>query len=139
MCIPARYGKIGIGKIQEHNMVYHSTLRQQCRARHGSATYHTIQTKSVIHTSIIIQEISIHKNGELNVKRVSEEDISLGGFEILDRKEQARQARVALIRAEKERQEQARKLEQEEYDDYDEDDSYDDEYDNEDDDYDLYV
>lgn len=106
-----------------------------------------ITSKTLIITLVIItkmnmvrcnyETISVHKDGELNVKRVSEEDISLGGFEILDRKEQARQARVALIRAEKERQEQAKKLEQEEYDDYDEDDSYDDE--GEDDDYDLYV
>lgn len=69
----------------------------------------------------------------MSVKRISEEDISLGGFEILDRKEQARQTKLALIRAEKERQEQAKKLEQEDYDEYDEEDE------DEDDDYDLYV
>lgn len=78
-------------------------------------------------------KIAIHKNGDLSVKRISEEDISLGGFEILDRKEQARQTKLALIRAEKERQEQAKKLEQEDYDEYDEEDE------DEDDDYDLYV
>ena len=61
------YVKIIFEKIQEHNMVYHSTLRQQCRARHGSATYHTIQTKSVIHTSIIIQEFYCIFNNSFNV------------------------------------------------------------------------
>lgn len=123
-----------LGNINTEEIVWFDTDKIQSFTQYFGK-YSSQYSLDYIHTVTI----SIHKNGELNVKRVSEEDISLGGFEILDRKEQARQARVALIRAEKERQEQARKLEQEEYDDYDEDDSYDDEYDDEDDDYDLYV
>lgn len=123
-----------LGNINTEEIVWFDTDKIQSFTQYFGK-YSKQYSLDYIHTVTI----SIRKNGELSVKRVSEEDISLGGFEILDRKEQARQARVALIRAEKERQEQARKLEQEEYDDYDEDDSYDDEYDNEDDDYDLYV
>lgn len=42
------YGKM-VCENSRTEKVYHSTLRQQCRARHGRVSYHTIQTRSAIH------------------------------------------------------------------------------------------
>lgn len=93
------------------------------------------------HSADYIHRICVYikKNGEVCVKHMRDRDISLGAFEILERKEQARQARVAVIRAEKERAELAKKAKVEEYDEYDEEETEDDEYDDYDDDESLYI
>lgn len=93
------------------------------------------------HSADYIHKVNVYikKNDEVCVKHIEDTDISLGAFEILERKEQARQARVAVIRAEKERAELAKKAKVEEYDEYDEEDTEDDEYDDYDDDESLYI